>query len=139
MRKSTVNQIATIGLLAMFALTTACTTMIPITAPTGSDAMRADLKTGDKVRALTKDGATHTLSVTEIGASSLIGSAIFLAHSGTEPVGSRVEVPYEAMSRLEVQRVKVGTTVLIVAVGALAIAAAVASGGGHHGVGYGNN
>lgn len=139
MHQSTANRVWTIVLLAIFSLTIGCTTMRPITVQTGGDELRADIKAGDKVRVFTKDGATHTLMVTQVGTSSLLGNAISLSPSGTEPVGSRVEVPYEEMNGLEVQRVKVGTTVLIVAVGALAIAAAVASGGGHHDVGYGSN
>lgn len=139
MRQSMANRIWTTGLLAIFALTTGCTTMRPITVQTGGDEMRADLKTADKVRVFTTDGATHTLRVTQVGTFSLIGSAINMSPSGIEPVGSRVAVRYEEMNRLEVQRVKVGATILIAAVTALAIGAAVASGGGHHGVGYGNN
>ncbi len=82
MRQSTVNRIWTTVLLAIFALTTGCTTMRPITVQTGGDEMRADIKTGDKVRVFTTDGATHTLRVTQVGTSSLIGNAINMSPSG---------------------------------------------------------
>ncbi len=139
MRESTVNRVSTIVLPAIFSLTTGCTTLHSISIETGGGEVRANIITGDKVRVFTKDGAFHTLRVSQVGSSSLIGTAIRLSPSGAEPVGSRIEVPYEQMNRLEVQRVKVGTTVLIIAVAALAIGAAVASGGGHHDIGYGNN
>jgi hypothetical protein len=118
-------------------LSTACTTMRPVAIDSGGQQFQPAIHAGDKVRVLTKSGATHDFQVTSIGATSLSGTSIATWRAGSDPVGSSIELPYVDIVRFDVRRVSGLKTAGIIAA-AIAVAIGIASGGGSHQAGYGN-
>jgi hypothetical protein len=103
-------------LVGLICLSTACTTMRPITADTAGEQVRAQLKPGDAVRVITKNGASHTFEITAVGATSLSGKAVTIVGlSSSEPWGAPIEVPYADIAQIEVRRVQVLVTAGIIA------------------------
>ena len=121
-------RLATAVVWALLGFQTACTTMTPIVADTNGERIRAEIKAGDTVRVLSADGSAHAFKVTEVGESSLTG--------GTNPAGSRIELPYRDIRQIEVQRVSSSRTTATVLALVLVGAIAIASGGGSHTPGY---
>jgi hypothetical protein len=125
----------TICLALLISLSSACTTMHPVAPDAAGDSIRREIKPGDTVRVVTKGGASHSLQVLVIGATSLAGSAVRTWERSPDPVGLRVEVPYADIARLDVRRTSGLKTGGLVAAAVLVVVA-IASGGGSHTVGY---
>lgn len=127
----------TVCLLVLVCLSSACTTLRPVGMEGAGDSVRQEIKPGDTVRAVMKGGAVHSLQVTDVGATSLSGTAVRAWGGGSDPVGSRIDVPYSEVAELDVKRPSgLKTTGLVL--GVAAVIALIASGGGSHDVGYGN-
>jgi hypothetical protein len=114
---------------------TACTTLVPVAADPSGVRIRAEIKAGDTVRALTADGTAHSFLVSAVGESSLVGSAVN-AKGGTDASGSRIELPYRDIQQIEVQRTSALKTATVVATVVLVAVVAIATGGGSHTPGY---
>ena len=130
------KSIATTSLAVVICLSTACTTMRPITADASGEKVRLELKTGDTVHVLTKSGASHSFQVTAIGATSLVGDAVKMSGGGSDAVGARIDMPYADIAQIDVRRVDGLKTTGVVAAAVLAAAVAIATGGGSHTPGY---
>ena len=116
MRASDRNPISTTLLVGLICLSTACTTMRPVTVDAAGEQVRAQLKPEDTVRVLTKSGASHTFEITDLGATSLSGKAVkMVGVSSSESWGTPVEVPYADIAQIEVRRVRGLVTVAILA------------------------
>ena len=127
----------TAGLIVLIGVSTACSTMRPVAADAAGDSIRREVKAGDRVRVVTKAGATHTFKVTAVGATSLGGNAVDTWERGTDAVGSQIDVPYADVAELDVKRTSGLKTAGLVAAVVLVVVA-IASGGGSHDVGYGS-
>ena len=137
MRTSTFRiTVTAVAVLAM-CLSTACTTLRPVAIEPGGQPDPSAVHAGDKVRVMTKSGATHEFQVTLASASSLSGTSIASWGAGADPVGSPIDVPYGDIAEIQVRRVSSLKTVGIV-VAAIAVAIGIASGGGSHQAGYGS-
>ena len=88
------------------------------------------------MRVLTADGASHSVQISAVGESSLVGTAVGTWKRSTDVVGSRIELPYRDIQQLEVQHVSALKTTALVAVVALVAAVAIATGGGSHTPGF---
>jgi hypothetical protein len=139
MQPSSIKQLVTLCLLAMLLGSTACTTLRALgPVPTGEQ-MRADLHHGDTVQITLVNGTVHRFKVSEVGASGVSGDVVNSWSHATDPVGSRINVPYADIQQIEVARSSAGKNALLVVVGvvvAIAIAVAVATGGGQHSPGF---
>jgi hypothetical protein len=128
MRISATSIIVTAGLALLICLSTACTTMRPITADASGEKVRQELKAGDTVHVLTKSGANHSFNVTEIGATSLVGKTVRMIGVGSPDTwGSPIEIPYADIAQIEVRRVEGLKTAILVAVLAVAADASINS------------
>jgi hypothetical protein len=115
---------ATAFLAVLTCLSTACTTMRPITTDASGEQVRLELKPGDTVHVLTKNGASHSFRVTAIGATSVVGSAVrILGVSSPDPWGAPIEVPYADLAQIEVRRGEGLATVGVVAAAVVAVVA----------------
>ena len=114
MPKSTLHSVAKNLVILLVCLTTACTTLRPITVEASGEQIRAEIRVGDTVRVHAKGGTSQTLHVTTVGMSSLIGMETHYAAGGSGPVTSKIEVPYQDIERLEVQRVSGARTTWLV-------------------------
>ena len=135
MRGSASRRFAILITCALTSLSTACTTLRPV--PADPARIRAEIRVGDVVRAVTADGTKRSLRVTAVGESSLVGNAVKVANGGADAAGSRIELPYQDIRELETRRVSSGKTTVLIVVLVLAAAVAIASGGGSHTPGYG--
>lgn len=136
MRAYAIRPLATAAVSATICLSTACTTLSPVRVDTTGERIRAEIKAGDTVRVVTADGTTHSLRVSTVGASSLVGDSVRMWKGGTDVAGMRIELPYADLRQMDVQRVSgLKTTAIVAAVG-LAAAVAIATGGGSHTPGY---
>jgi hypothetical protein len=131
----TTKKALTTCLVALVCLSTACTTMRPVAADATGDSIRREIKPGDTVQVVMKDGTVHSFQITEVGATSLGGNAVTMWKGGLDPAGSRVDVPYSEMTQLDVKRTSGLKTAGFVAAVAIVVVA-IASGGGSHSVGY---
>jgi hypothetical protein len=124
---SRVRHLASTTLILLLSLCTACTTMQLVTVDATGSQIRSQVRTGDTVQVLTQDSRSETLQVAAVGDTALVGIAN----------GTRVEIPYQAIQRLEVRRVSSAKTawLIIGAVAAIALGAA-ASSAHHPHVGY---
>ena len=106
-------------LILLLSLCTACTTMRPVPVDAVGSQIRSQVHAGDTVQVLTQDSRGETIQVAALGDTALVGTA----------AGARVEVPYQAIQRLEVRRVSgAKTTGLIIGVVAvIALGAAVSA------------
>ena len=96
--------------------------MRPVMVDATGSQIRAQVHAGDTVRVLTQDSRSETIQVTALGDTALVGAA----------AGARVEVPYQAIQRLEVRQVSSAkTTWLIIGVVAV-VALGVALSGADH-------
>ena len=134
--RTAMKQFATAAASVLICVSAACTTLSPVAADITGARIGAEIKVGDTVRVLTADGTTHNLQVSAVGESSLVGSAVGTWKRGADAAGSRIEVPYRDIQRIEVQHVSGLKTAAIVAVVALVAAVAIASGGGSHTPGF---
>lgn len=117
MRVSATRRIATPALALLICLSTACTTMRPITADVSGEKVRQELKPGDTVHVLTKDGASRSFAVTEVGATSLVGKTVRMLGVGSSDTwGAPVEIPYADIAQIEVRRTEGLKTTILVAV-----------------------
>ena len=133
----TANRTATTCLMVLLCLSSACTTMRPLPGGVTGDSIGREIKSGDTVRVVTKGGPVHVFQVTEVGATSLSGNAVRTWSGGSDPAGSRIDVPYSDIAELDVKRSSGLKTVGLVAAAVLVVVA-IASGGGSHDVGYGS-
>ena len=125
MRAPCTRSTATALLAVLTCLSTACTTMRPITADASGEQVRLALKPGDTVHVLTKDGASRSFAVTEVGATSLVGKTVRMLGVGSSDAwGAPIEMPYADIAQIEVRRTEGLKTTILVAV--LVIAADVA-------------
>jgi hypothetical protein len=130
MHVSGTKSTATAFLTVLTCLSTACTTMRPITADASGEQVRLELKPGDTVHVLTKDGASHSFEVTAIGATSVVGKAVrIVGVSSPDPWGARIDLPYAEVAQIEVRRTEGLKTVVIVAAAAAVAAVAIAAAG----------
>ena len=132
MRVSGTKNIATTFLAVLSCLSTACTTMRPITADTSGEQIRLALRPGDTVHVLTRSGASHSFEVTAVGATSLAGKTVKIMGVGSpEAWGAQIDIPYADIAQIDVRRVQgLKTTGVIAAVvlgAVVGIAAAQAS------------
>jgi len=119
---SRTRHLASNALVLLLSLCAACTTMRPVPVDTVGSQIRSQVQAGDTVRVLTQDNRSETIQVTALGDTALVGTA----------AGARVEVPYQAIQRLEVRQVSgAKTTGLIIGVVA-AILLGVAISGAEH-------
>jgi hypothetical protein len=132
----TTKKALTTCLVVLACLFAACTTMRPIASDTTGDSIRQEIKPGDTVRVVTKDGLVHSFQIIVVGATSLGGNAVKTWKGAPDPVGSRIDVPYSDIAELDVKRTSALKTTGLAAVAVLVVIA-IASGGGSHGVGYG--
>ena len=130
------KSIATTFLAILICLSTACTTMRPITADASGEQVRLELKTGDTVHVLTKSGANHSFQVTAIGATSLAGNAVKMSGGGSDAVGTLIDMPYADIAQIDVRRVAGLKTTGVIAAAVLAATVAIATGGGSHTPGF---
>ena len=136
MRMSVTRQFASTVASVLICLSAACTTLSPVAADATGARIRAEVKAGDTVRLLTADGASHSLRVSAVGESSLVGTAVGTWKHSADVVGSQIELPYRDIQQIEVQHVSALKTTALVAVVALVAAVAIASGGGSHTPGF---
>jgi hypothetical protein len=122
-------------LVGLVSLSTACTTMRPIAADAAGDSVRREIRVGDTVRVVTRDGATHILQVAVVGMTSLGGDVVNTWKGDTSPVGTRFDVRYADITELDVKRASVLKDAGLVAA-ALLVWIAVATNGGRHSPGY---
>jgi hypothetical protein len=132
----TTKKTLTACIVVLICLSTACTTMRPIAADATGDSIRQEIRPGDTVRVVTKDGLVHNFQITVAGATSLGGNAVRTWKGAPDPVGSRIDVAYSEIAELDVKRTSALKTTGLAAVAVLVVIA-IASGGGSHGVGYG--
>jgi hypothetical protein len=131
----TTKKALTICLVVLVCLSTACNTMHPMAADATGDSIRREIKAGDTVRVVTKDGLVHSFQITVVGATSLGGDAVHMSKGGVDKVGSRIDVLYSEITELDVKQTSgVRTAGLIAA--ALVVVVAISSGGGDHSLGY---
>jgi hypothetical protein len=109
---SRVRHFASNTLILLLSLCTACTTMRPVMVDAAGSQIRAQVHAGDTVRVLTQDSRSETIQVTALGDTALVGIA----------AGANVEVPYQAIQRLEVRQVSSAQTTWLI-IGAVAVAA----------------
>jgi hypothetical protein len=117
-----VRHFASNTLILLLCLCTACTTMRPVMVDATGSQIRAQVHAGDTVRVLTQDSRSESIQVTALGDTALVGTA----------AGARVEVPYQAIQRLEVRQVSSAkTTWLIIGVVAVVALGAALSAADH--------
>ena len=136
MHTSVTRQFASTIASLLICFSTACTTLSPVAADATGARIRAEIRPGDTVRVLTADGASHSVQISAVGESSLVGTAVGTWKRSTDVVGSRIELPYRDIQQLEVQHVSALKTTALVAVVALVAAVAIATGGGSHTPGF---
>jgi hypothetical protein len=131
----TARKTLTSCLIVLICLSSACSTMRPVTADATGDSIRREIKPGDTVRVVTKGGPVRSFQVTAVGATSLGGDAVRTWERGPDPVGSRIDVPYSDIAELDVKRASGFKTAGLVTAAVLVVVV-IASGGGSHSVGY---
>jgi len=113
-------------LIVLLSLCTACTTLRPVPVDAVGSQIRSQVHAGDTVQVVTRDGRNETIQVTALGPTALTGTA----------GGARIELPYQAIQRLEVRQVSgAKTTGLIIGVVALIALGAAVSAAEHPHVG----
>jgi len=135
-RKWATNRIATVTVSVLACLSTACTTMRPVTADAPGEQVRREVKVGDRVRVLTKAGTSHSFQVTAIGDSSLSGNAVRLSGGGSDAVGARIEVRYPEIAQIAVQRGSGLKTAGVIAGALLVVLVGTTTGWGSHSPGF---
>jgi hypothetical protein len=136
MCKSAVREISTALICVFLCLSSACTTTRPVSADSNGDRIRAEVKSGDTVRVLMMDGTIHSLKVTKVGDSSLVGDAVATWKSGADAVGTHLDLRYQDIQRIGIRHFNVLATVAIVAVVVIATVVGITTGGGRHSPGY---
>jgi hypothetical protein len=130
MGTSVTRRIAATVASVSICFSTACTSLSPVAADATGTRIRAEIKPGDTVRVLTADGTRHTLMVSTVGESSVAGNAVRAWNGGSDAAGTRIELPYRDIQKIEVQHVSaLKTTALVSAVALVAAVAIVTQGG----------
>jgi len=127
--KSRASGIAAILVSALGCLSTACTTMRPVTTdPTGNQ-IRTGLRAGDQVRVVRTDGDTLDLKVSALGSSSLSGELVRPGRTG-QAAGSHIDLPYQDIEQLAVRRLDLGhaACLVLLAVGAATLTVVAVAG-----------
>jgi hypothetical protein len=88
--------------------------------------IRTEVHSGDTARVLTADGATHRVTVSVLGETSLTGNA----------AGTPIELPYRDIRQIDVEHVSTLKTTALVAGVAVIGWVAIATGGGSHSPGF---
>lgn len=128
--------ITTTMVCVLVCFSTACTTMRPVSADGAGEQVRREVKVGDTVRVLTKAGASHSFQITAVDESSLAGNAVRLSGGGSDAVGARIDVRYQDIAQIEVQRVSGLKTASVIAAVVLVAFVAIVTGGGRHAPGF---
>jgi hypothetical protein len=137
MHKSTVKAVSTALICVLLCLSSACTTMRPVTVDSTGDRIRAEVNSGDTVRVRMMDGAVHSLKVTQLGDASLSGDIVNTWRRNAADVpGAHLDLRYQDIQQIAIRHVNVIGTVAIVIVVVLATAVGVATGGGRHSPGF---
>ena len=127
MRASGTRSFATAFLTVLTCLSTACTTMRPITVDSAGEQTRRELRPGDTVHVVTKGGTSHSFEITGIGAASLVGKTVKMMGVGSSDTwGSPIEIPYADIAQIEVRRVQALRTIALIA-GLVLVDVAIAS------------
>jgi hypothetical protein len=84
--------------------------------------IRSQVHTGDTILVLTQDNHSQTLQVAALGDTALVGTS----------AGARVEIPYQAIQRLEVRQVSSAKTISLILGAAALIVIGAAAAAAHH-------
>jgi hypothetical protein len=137
MHRSTIKAVSTVLICVSVCLSSACTTMRPVTVDSTGDRIRAEVKSGDTVRVRMMDGAVHSLKVTKLGDASLSGDIVNTwSRNAADVPGAQLDLRYQDIQQIAIRHVNVFATVAIVVVVVLATAVGIATGGGRHSPGY---
>jgi len=137
MHESTIKAVSTALICVLVCLSSACTTMRPVTVDSTGDRIRAEVKSGDTVRVRMMDGAVHSLKVTKLGDASLSGDIVNTwSRNAADVPGAQLDLRYQDIQQIAIRHVNVFATVAIVVVVVLATAVGIATGGGRHSPGY---
>jgi hypothetical protein len=137
MRKSTIKQVSTALICVLVCISSACTTMRPVTVDSTGDRIRAEVKSGDTVRVRMMDGAVHSVKVTKLGDTSLSGDIVNTwSRNAADVPGTQLDLRYQDIQQISIRHVNVLATVAIVIVVVLATAVGIATGGGRHTPGF---
>jgi hypothetical protein len=136
MSKSTIKEISTALICIFFCLSSACTTMRPVSLDSSGERIRAQVKSGDTVRVLMVDGTIHSLKVTHVGDSSIAGDAVSSWKASADAVGTHLDLSYKDIQKISIRHFNVLATVAIVAVVVIAAAVGISTGGGQHSPGF---
>jgi hypothetical protein len=110
--------------------------MRPLSADSSGDRIRAEVKSGDTVRVLMMDGTIHSLKVTKVGESSVIGDAVGMWKGGADAVGTPLDLRYQDIQKIAIRHVNVLATVAIATVVVIATVVGIVTGGGRHSPGF---
>ena len=135
MHKITAKEALSAVLVGLVSLSTACTTMRPIAADGVGESIRREIKGGDTVRIVTRDGGTHTLQVAVVGMTSLGGNVVNTWKGDASAVGTRFDVRYADITELDVRRLS-GLKNVGLGAAAVLVWIAAATNGGRHSPGY---
>jgi hypothetical protein len=137
MHKSTIKTISTALICVLVCLSSACTTMRPITVDSTGDRIRAEVKSGDTVRVRMTDGTVHNLKVTKLGDASVSGDVVSTwSRNAADVPGAQLDLRYQDIQQISIRHVNALATVAIVVVVVLVTAVGIATGGGHHSPGF---
>ena len=137
MRKCAIKQFSTALISVLVCLSSACTTMRPVTVDSTGDQIRITVKSGNTVRVRMMDGTVHSLKITKLGDSSLSGDIVNTwQRSRMDIPGTQLELPYRDIQQISIRHVNVLATVAILSAVAIATAVGVSTGGGQHSPGF---
>jgi hypothetical protein len=139
MSPSTMKRSAAAFMCVAVFFSTACTTLHPVPVDPTGERIHSEVKTGDVVRVLMADGTTHGLKITDFGLTSLVGEAVQMPNGGRDATGSRLDLHYQDIRQIDVQRYsgpKTATLVAIVAAVGIIALVLIATGGGQHSPGF---
>jgi len=121
------RQTAVASVIAVVSLTMACTGMRSSAPTTTEQQTRLEVRVGDTVRILTKYRERHSFKVTDLTATSLVGTAVTLSRDDSDKSGTPIEVPYADLALVEVKHVSAvktaGAAVLVLFVAGMAVLA----------------
>lgn len=124
-RDGVLAQVTVAGVIAVVSLTVACTGMRGSAPSATEQTTRLEVRPGDTVRVLTKYRERHSLEVTDLTATTLVGKAVKLSSEDSQKPGAPIEVPYSDLALIEVGHVSAlrttGAVALILVVSGMAV------------------